>query len=213
MSDKTDIIQRFEFMNAGGNIVEHIWEKKMSKLAVIFPGIGYHTDKPLLYFSKRLAGNAGYEIISVDYSGFPSGVKGSKEKMKESYFIALEQTREMLKKVNFDSYEDVLFISKSVGTAVAAGYAKENNLHVRNIYYTPVEESFQFMEEKSGVVFHGTADPWAETPVIEDGCKRLSLPLYITPDASHSIETGDVQKDLSNFKIIMEQTEAYIKAL
>ena len=25
------------------------------KLAVIFPGIGYHTDKPLLYYSKKLA--------------------------------------------------------------------------------------------------------------------------------------------------------------
>ena len=29
----------------------------MSKLAVIFPGIGYHTDKPLLYFGKKLARN------------------------------------------------------------------------------------------------------------------------------------------------------------
>lgn len=28
------------------------------KLTVLFPGIGYHTDKPLLYYSKKLA--AGY---------------------------------------------------------------------------------------------------------------------------------------------------------
>lgn len=25
------------------------------KIAVLFPGIGYHTDKPLLYYSKKLA--------------------------------------------------------------------------------------------------------------------------------------------------------------
>ena len=28
-----------------------------NKLAVIFPGIGYHTDKPLLYYGKKLAKN------------------------------------------------------------------------------------------------------------------------------------------------------------
>ena len=185
----------------------------MSKLAVIFPGIGYHTDKPLLYFSKRLVSNAGYEIISVDYTGFPKGVKGSKEKMRESYLIALEQTRNILKVVDFESYEDVLFISKSVGTAVAASYAMERGISVRNIYYTPVEQSFNFIKEKSGVVFHGTADPWVETHIIEEGCKKLSLPLYITPNASHSIETGDVQTDLSNFKMIMEQTDKYIREI
>ena len=27
----------------------------MKKLAVIFPGVGYHTDKPLLYYSKKIA--------------------------------------------------------------------------------------------------------------------------------------------------------------
>ena len=26
-----------------------------NKLAVIFPGIGYHSDKPLLYYSKKVA--------------------------------------------------------------------------------------------------------------------------------------------------------------
>ena len=28
-----------------------------NKLAVIFPGIGYHTDKPLLYYGKKLVKN------------------------------------------------------------------------------------------------------------------------------------------------------------
>ena len=35
----------------------------MNKLAVIFPGVGYHTDKPLLYYSKKLAFQNGYEIV------------------------------------------------------------------------------------------------------------------------------------------------------
>ena len=35
----------------------------MKKLAVLFPGIGYHCDKPLLYYSKKYLKVYGYEII------------------------------------------------------------------------------------------------------------------------------------------------------
>ena len=35
------------------------------RLAVIFPGIGYHCDKPILYYSRKLAKEQEYkEIIS-----------------------------------------------------------------------------------------------------------------------------------------------------
>ena len=43
----------------------------MKKAAVLFPGIGYHTDKPLLYYSKKIAAELGYEIIEVPYGKFP----------------------------------------------------------------------------------------------------------------------------------------------
>ena len=29
------------------------------RLAVVFPGIGYHADKPLLYYSRKLAAQQG----------------------------------------------------------------------------------------------------------------------------------------------------------
>ena len=37
------------------------------KLAVIFPGIGYHTDKPLLYYSKKIARQHGYDIVELSF--------------------------------------------------------------------------------------------------------------------------------------------------
>ena len=40
---------------------------KEKKMAVIFPGVGYHADKPLLYYSRKLAARQGYEILCVDY--------------------------------------------------------------------------------------------------------------------------------------------------
>lgn len=131
----------------------------MKKAAVLFPGIGYHTDKPLLYYSKKIAAEHGYEIIEVPYGKFPKGVKGSREKMEKAFFSALEQAGEILQDVDFSEYDDIVFISKSVGTAVASAYAGRHGLKTRNIYYTPVEASFQFMEQP-GIVFTGTADAW-----------------------------------------------------
>ena len=59
----------------------------MKKLAVFFPGIGYTVDKPLMHYSRKLAANAGFEIILLPYTGFPACVKGDRGKMEESYQI------------------------------------------------------------------------------------------------------------------------------
>ena len=37
------------------------------KIAVIFPGMGYNADKPLLYYTKKLAKAADYDVIDVTY--------------------------------------------------------------------------------------------------------------------------------------------------
>ncbi len=183
----------------------------MKKTAVIFPGIGYHVDKPLLYYSRKIAAAQGYDVIAVPYGKFPKGVKGSKEKMEKSFFSALEQAEQILKDVDFSENDDILFISKSVGTAVASAYAEKHGLHTKNVYYTPVESSFQFMKQP-GIVFTGTADPWVAFEAVEQGCRDGGLPLYVTEDGNHSLETGDVRRDLENLQKIMGLTEEYIRS-
>ena len=59
-----------------------ISEKIMKKLAIFFPGIGYHADKPLLYYSRKLAGEAGYEQIALKYDYQAGNIRGNKEKME-----------------------------------------------------------------------------------------------------------------------------------
>ena len=184
----------------------------MSKLAVIFPGIGYHTDKPLLYYGKKLAAAYGYEILEVPYKNFKKGVKGNPKKMKEAFETALEQTEEILENARWEEAEDILFISKSIGTVVAAVYASDKGLAARHIFYTPLKETFRTAVPGSGIAFHGTADPWATDEDIEEGCGRMSIPLTEIPDANHSLETGNVATDLRNLSHVMEITEAWIAA-
>ena len=64
------------------------------KLAVFFPGIGYTIDKPLMYYSRKIAAAAGYEIKLLPYAGFPDKIQGDADRMQESYRIALTQSEE-----------------------------------------------------------------------------------------------------------------------
>lgn len=181
------------------------------KIAVLFPGIGYHTDKPLLYYSRKLAMERGYEIAEVKYGELPANVKGNVKKMLEAFNKALQYSKEQLDKIDFNVYDEVLFISKSVGTAVAAAYAKNNKINARQIYYTPVAESFEVIGE-NGIVFHGTADPWVDTDIVRNECEKRNLPLYITENANHSMETGNVEKDIVIMEEIMKKTAEYMDA-
>lgn len=182
------------------------------KLAVIFPGIGYHCDKPLLYYSSKIAKNLGMQIVKVSFHDL-SGKKdliGNEEKMEGVYKIARDQAEDILKETEWDRADELVFLSKSLGTAVAASYARDHGLRVRHVYYTPVAGTFHFMEKASGIAFHGTGDPWVETEVVRQGCREKMVPLYITEGANHSLETGDVMTDLQNMRSIMEKTYEYL---
>ena len=183
--------------------------KTISKnaVAVLFPGIGYTNDRSLLYFSGRLAEKAGYKVIKVSYCGFPAGVKGDREKMRQSFFMAKEQAEEQLKDVEWG--DDILFISKSIGTIVASAIAKEQGLKVRSVIFTPLADTFGFLD-RDAIVFHGTADPWAVTDDIREACGKKGLPLFTVEGANHSLETGDAEKDVAILEKAVKEVAAFL---
>lgn len=182
----------------------------MKKLAVVFPGLGYHADKPLLYYSKKAAASQGFEVVEASYEDFPKDVKKSKEKMEEALESALRQSEIILRDIDFKTYDTILFLSKSIGTAVAAAYAEKNGLQTANVFYTPIEASLTLMKQ-SGIIFHGTKDPWLDTNLLHQ-YQPPKYKVYLIENANHSLETGDVILDLKNMNFIMSETMEYIKS-
>lgn len=186
-------------------------QKSTKKLAVVFPGVGYHTDKPLLYYAKRLAEGAGFAVREVHYRGFPKRTGGwSKETIHETAQMALEQTDELLYNMNYGEIDELLFLSKSIGTAVGAAYAEKHRLPARHVLFTPLEETFRFAFH-TAVAFHGTKDQYVRTPAIEEACRAAGVPLHVTRGANHSLETGEVEEDLRTMQTIMQETERFIR--
>lgn len=180
------------------------------KLAVVFPGIGYHADKPLLYYSKKLAAQAGWQVVEVAYGAFPDRVKGDRAKMEESFRIAMEGAEKTL--AGLDQTGPLLFLSKSVGTIVGAAYAQAHGLNLAQVLYTPLQDTFRFPVQ--GIAFHGTADSWVEDEqALQQVCAAQQVPLYLTPGGNHSLETGDALNDLKALEQVMRRTRAYLDTL
>ena len=204
-----ELRQKLLYDKASGYAADSLHKENGRKLAVIFPGIGYTADKPLLYYTSRLARNHGYEIQTVSYHSLPENVKGDPDKMKQSFDLALEQTEQLLKDIDWESYGTILFISKSIGTVIASAYATRHQLPVRSILFTPLTATFDFALPGS-IAFHGTADPWAETDPVRTLAEAKEVPLFLTENANHSLETGDVQKDLSILQNVLKRVEDFI---
>ena len=184
----------------------------MRKLAVFFPGIGYTVDKPLLYYSRKIAAGHGYGISLIPYQGFPPKIQGDAGRMQESFRIALQQAEEMLSGTELASYEELLFVGKSIGTIVAAKIASDMGImdRTRFIFYTPLEETFRFKAGKA-IVFTGTNDPWvgqADSKIPEYAAEQ-GYPCVVIADANHSLETGNAVKDIENLQMIMKETERF----
>lgn len=113
------------------------------KLVVCFPGIGYHCDKPLLYYGRRVAESIGYkEYKNVEYVNRIGNVKGDPVKMQAAFEDLYGQTEEILKDIDFSGYDSILFLSKSVGTIIATTYAERHKIPCRHVLYTPLEATF-----------------------------------------------------------------------
>lgn len=179
------------------------------RLCVLFPGIGYHCDKPLLYYSSRLAKNKGYELLALKFSDFPEGAKGNEDKMREAASHALSQAEEQLAKVDFTVYDEIIFIGKSIGTKAALAFREKYGLSAKAVMLTPLEMTFEH-DTADTIAFHGTSDQWAVTSEIERLAYENGVPLYEYEYANHSIETDDVFRNIEYLQDIVEKIDRFL---
>ena len=179
------------------------------KLCILFPGIGYHCDKPLLYYSSRLAGSKGYEVVALIFSGFPEGAKGSEEKMRAAAEHALAQAEEQLADIDFWRYDEIILIGKSIGTKAALAFREKHGLNAKAVLLTPLEMTFEH-DTSCCIAFHGTSDQWAVTSDIERLSREHEVPLFEYRRANHSVESDDVFLNLNYLRDIIEKINHFI---
>ena len=184
----------------------------MAKLAVIFPGIGYTCDKPLLYYAEELAVQSGFECKRIAYA-LPgeTRIRGNLEKMEEAFRILYARAEECLADVDWKQYDEILFISKSIGTVIGAAYAQKlSGIPIRHVLYTPLEYTFDH-HPQNAIGFLGTADSWCVPAEVLRRAKEQGIPMHVYEGVNHSLEAGDALADLDRVKDVMEKTKQFLE--
>lgn len=181
----------------------------MKKLAVIFPGVGYTCAKPLLYYGASVAADHGYEILRLDYGQDVHTFRGRTPlELEPVISLALKRTLRLLQDTQFQEYDEIIFVSKSIGTVIACETEKKLILtdKVRHFLLTPVPAAIPYLKNVKGVFFCGTADPY-----IPEKTVRTAARMYpektggIFENCNHSLEQpGDTLGNLENLKKVME---------
>lgn len=182
----------------------------MRKLAVFFPGVGYHCDRPLLHQAREIATEKEYECICLTYSVSATNIRGDSAKMKQAYDEIYGQVAEQLAEVNWKAYDDIIFVAKSIGTIVACAYAMKQQIDCRKVLYTPLEYTFLF-EPAGSIAFTGTDDPWVVHKALAGYAKAEDVPLYVYERANHSLETGIEEENEAILRQVGEKTREYLR--
>ena len=169
------------------------------KLLVLFPGKRYSCELPLLYFAACIYRDAGFDVLNLtypegDFEGYPDS---------NIYEQFRKSVRRQMKAAEISSRSEAVFISKSMGTVIAGMMENEIGIPVRQIYLTPLAETFPFMKGRDNItaVLQGTADKWLEPKVLRNFCRRENLRLLTFPGAGHRLEIPhDMEHTMRNFR-------------
>lgn len=154
----------------------------MKKLVILFPGAGYGLDCPLLYYADFLFETKGYERLHMKYQDILCRADISVEDKIE---LLHQYTWEQVKDVDFVQYQEVVFLSKSVGAVEAGVVAEKLDVNVKQIFLTPVEGSEAYLK-KDDLVIIGTNDK--EYSLYKELCEKKSVKALYIADADHSLE-------------------------
>ncbi len=182
------------------------------KYAVVFPGVGYGFDRPLLKESEKIAADNGYTILEIKYEDLPADIKGDEKLMLRAIDMAFYQAKEQFLSLDLTKDTELLFISKSIGTVVSAILSFDLELkNVKNVYYTPLSYTFSHIKRKSGIAFLGTGDSWNDPVLIRKLCEEYEIPLKLFEFANHSLLTDDEKVNAKILERTMEITRDYIE--
>jgi hypothetical protein len=172
-------------------------------VAIVFPGVEYTCQMPLLYYPTRLLAARGADVLCVEYSYGRPEIQALTEEERARWFVA-DVTAACHAALEQRPYNRVTVVGKSLGT-LAMGHlfsAEAALADAEAIWLTPILRDDRLRAQirawggKSLFVI-GTADRYYDPALLEEVCRSTRGGGVPVPDADHSLEIkGDVWRSL-----------------
>lgn len=161
-----------------------------AKLAVFFPGTGYTCEKPLLQRCAERYAELRYQIIKLNHDSIDFRPM---ERIEDALDAARLCVMEQVKDVDFSEYDDVVFVAKSLGTAIALWLDEKVNAQARHLSLTPIPQALPFPSGPDRVIAAviGSEDAHLSTEELRHHCRECGIPYVMIPGAGHSLEYAD----------------------
>lgn len=162
---------------------------------------------PLLYYPRLYFKSLGYTVIDVSYGSAFDTVEFHNQDITEEIYTAQASCIDQIRSCHPEKADQVFFISKSLGTAVAGWAEKELGLSVFHYYLTPIVQTFPYMTrtQRIALVVSGTKDPVIDFRLVRNQCHKENLPYLQIDDVGHRLEGPDVQKNLDIVKTVVQK--------
>lgn len=175
--------------------IQHI--DTVDNLAVVYPGLRYNCDKPLLYYTTQILIQQGYDVLQLRVDYKTQEFKNLSQ--TEQTIQLIEDGKALLNEgIQARSYSHIILAGKSLGTLIMAFILQENHelRSAKTIWLTPLLHlppvSQAVLEANSPAFIVGsTADPTFETESINRIQSMANVVSHIVQDANHSLEVPD----------------------
>jgi len=186
-------------------------------LAVLYPGMRYTCDKPLLYFSTELLLSRGYDVLQL-WSGYDTQ-EFEQLSQAEKTIQLIRDGQELLDAGRKAStYGELLLCGKSLGTLTMAFILNDglDQKNLKTIWFTPlinlppVSEAILALQSPAFIAGSRTDSTFSSGPVDEIRSKA-GTSLVISDKADHSLEIlGDTTASLKVLDRVITKLSEFI---
>ena len=167
------------------------------KIVISFPGRrGY--EIPLLYFGAKYYEDYGYEKLFISHP-----------KYEECEFnVLLDNADKILSQIDFDEYNEIVFIAKSIGTVVACQIKEKYHIPAKLILFTPLYETMSYIHSKNDIqlIAIGNKDRYIDVEMLKKACDVENILCHIEPDVGHRMEVlNNLDKNLSIISNVIQK--------
>lgn len=194
-----------------GNVINNMFLKNVDNtktVVIIFPGANGSVEKPILYYPREVAIGLGCDVLSIGYGYY----EANKQYILEYQDDTVEECKEAVEKCLQNGYENIIFISKSLGTAIAGAISKQIGYEkVHNIYLTPIRYTISHIQNSECTVILGKEDKLFSEKYYNEIKDYNNVNIKIIENANHALEVqGHWSENIKILEQVTRECEEFI---
>ena len=209
-----------EIAGDGGYPINNQFIRQQSsseKLAVLYPGMRYTCDRPLLYYTTELLLSRGYDILQL-WSEYDSAEFDNLSDAEKTIRLIADGQALLRAGMQEGSFSQVLLCGKSLGTLTMAFILNEdlNIKYLTTIWLTPLIHlppvADGILQNESPTFVAGSlADSTFSSGPIEQIKSKPDTTLFVTDQADHSLEIpGDARQSLNILDQVIAKLSGFV---